>query len=179
LAKCSESLRERPRGHTAEEANHRHRRILRARGDRIVEIEDGTRDYFSPHVHMIVPGGGISLDGSHWLSCRPRFFLPVPIFSKLFRGLMLGKLLAAHKAGQLKFFGQHVHDRKLSPPTWRRCAVQGGWSRSGAPHSRSAMVMCYACHDLPGRYSGSPLSDLTMSYFSVDGLVSGNQEPHD
>src|ERR1700758_1872377 len=40
-----------------------------------------------PHVHMIVPGGGISLDGSRWLSCRPRFFLPVPVFSKLFRGL--------------------------------------------------------------------------------------------
>ena len=67
-----------------------------------------------PHLHMIVPGGGISLDGSRWLSCRPRFFLPVPVFSKLFRGLMLGKLLAAHKAGQLKFFGQHAHlaDRK-------------------------------------------------------------------
>jgi hypothetical protein len=62
-----------------------------------------------PHVHMIVPGGGISLDGSRWVSCRPRFFLPVPVFSKLFRGLMLGKLLAAHKAGQLKFFGQHAH----------------------------------------------------------------------
>jgi predicted Zn-ribbon and HTH transcriptional regulator len=62
-----------------------------------------------PHVHMIVPGGGISLDGSRWVSCRPRFLLPVPVFSKLFRGLMLGKLLAAHKAGQLKFFGQHAH----------------------------------------------------------------------
>src|SRR6202008_2260536 len=62
-----------------------------------------------PHVHMIVPGGGISLDGSRWLSCRPRFFLPVPVFSKLFRGLMLGKLRAPHKAGQLKFFGQHAH----------------------------------------------------------------------
>ena len=62
-----------------------------------------------PHVHMIVPGGGISLDGSRWVSCRPRFLLPVPVFSKLFRGLMLAKLLAAHKAGQLKFFGQHAH----------------------------------------------------------------------
>jgi len=62
-----------------------------------------------PHVHMIVPGGGISLDGSRWVSCRPRFFLPVAVFSKLFRGRMLVKLLAAHKAGQLKFFGQHAH----------------------------------------------------------------------
>ena len=55
-----------------------------------------------PHVHMIVPGGGISLDSSRWVSCRPRFLLPVPVFSKLFRGLMLAKLLAAHKAGQLQ-----------------------------------------------------------------------------
>jgi hypothetical protein len=62
-----------------------------------------------PHVHMIVPGGGISLDGSRWVSCRPRRFLPVRVFSKLFRGLMLAKLLAAHKAGQLQFFNQYAH----------------------------------------------------------------------
>ena len=60
-----------------------------------------------PHVHMIVPGGGIALDGKRWLSCRPRFLLPV--LAKLFQGLMLAKLLAAHKAGQLQFFGQHAH----------------------------------------------------------------------
>src|SRR5207253_89379 len=64
-----------------------------------------------PHVHMIVPGGGISLDGSRWVSCGPRFFLPVPVFSKLFRRLMLQKLLAAHKAGQLQFFGDHAAGR--------------------------------------------------------------------
>jgi hypothetical protein len=62
-----------------------------------------------PHVHMIVPGGGISLDGSRWVPCRPRFLLPVPVFSKLFRGLMLAKLLAAHKAGKLQFFNQYAH----------------------------------------------------------------------
>ena len=62
-----------------------------------------------PHVHMIVPGGGISLDGSHWVSRRPRYFLPVRVFSKLFRGLMLAKLLAAHQAGQLQFFNQYTH----------------------------------------------------------------------
>jgi hypothetical protein len=62
-----------------------------------------------PHVHMIVPGGGISLDGSRWVPCRPRFLLPVPVFSELFRGLMLAKLLAAHKAGKLQFFNQYVH----------------------------------------------------------------------
>jgi putative transposase/transposase-like zinc-binding protein len=61
-----------------------------------------------PHIHMIVPGGGISLDGRRWVSCRPRFLLPVPVFSKLFRGLMLHKLVAAHKAGQLEFFGRRT-----------------------------------------------------------------------
>ncbi len=57
---------------------------------------------------VLLPGGGISIDGSRWVSCRPRFFLPVPVFSKLFRRLMLHNLLAAHKAGQLKFFGDHA-----------------------------------------------------------------------
>jgi len=61
-----------------------------------------------PHVHMIVPGGGISLDGTRWVSCRPRFFLPVRVLSRLFRRLFLGKLLAAHQAGHLAFFGDHA-----------------------------------------------------------------------
>jgi Putative transposase/Transposase zinc-binding domain len=62
-----------------------------------------------PHVHMIVPGGGIALDGSRWVSCRSRFFLPWRVLAKLFRRLMLEKLVAAHAAGQLQFFGQHSH----------------------------------------------------------------------
>ena len=62
-----------------------------------------------PHVHMIVPGGGLSLDGSRWISCKPNFLLPVRVLSKLFRRLMLEKLLAAHAAGRLQFFGSHAH----------------------------------------------------------------------
>ena len=61
-----------------------------------------------PHVHMIVPGGGISLDGERWVSCRPGFFLPVRVLSRLFRRLFLERLIAAHKAGHLKFFGDHA-----------------------------------------------------------------------
>ncbi len=61
-----------------------------------------------PHVHMIVPGGGISLNGNSWISCRPGFFLPVRVLSRLFRRLFLEKLIAVHKAGHLKFFGGHV-----------------------------------------------------------------------
>src|SRR6478752_1795751 len=62
-----------------------------------------------PHVHMIVPGGGISPDRQRWVSGRPRFLLPVPVLSRLFRGLFLAKLRAAHQAGHLKFFGVHAH----------------------------------------------------------------------
>ena len=61
-----------------------------------------------PHVHMIVPGGGIALDGTRWMSCRPGFFLPVRVLSRLFRRLFLGKLRAAHQAGRLAFFGDHA-----------------------------------------------------------------------
>jgi hypothetical protein len=57
---------------------------------------------------MIVPGGGISLDRSRWIARRPDFFLPVRVLSKLFRRLMIEKLLAAHGAGQLTFFGAHA-----------------------------------------------------------------------
>jgi hypothetical protein len=62
-----------------------------------------------PHVHMIVPGGGISLDGTRWIGCRPNYLLPVKVLSRLFRRLMLQMLLAAHHAGRLQFFGDHAH----------------------------------------------------------------------
>ena len=67
-----------------------------------------------PHIHMIVPGGGLSLDGKSWVSCRPRYLLPVKVLSRLFRRLVLTKLLAAHEAGRLNFFSDHaaLTDRK-------------------------------------------------------------------
>jgi hypothetical protein len=61
-----------------------------------------------PHVHMIVPGGGIALDGERWVSCRPGFFLPVRVLSRLFRRLFLDKLTEAHAGGRLTFFGDHA-----------------------------------------------------------------------
>jgi hypothetical protein len=61
-----------------------------------------------PHMHMIVPGGGLSLDGKSWISCRPGFFLPVRVLSRLFRRLFLEKLVTAHDTGHLKFFGDHA-----------------------------------------------------------------------
>jgi hypothetical protein len=61
-----------------------------------------------PHVHMIVPGGGIALDGERWVCCRPGFFLPVRVLSRLFRRLFLDRLVAAHDVGRLQFFGDHA-----------------------------------------------------------------------
>jgi hypothetical protein len=61
-----------------------------------------------PHVHMIVPGGGFSLDGNSWVACRPSFFLPVRVLSRLFRRLFLQKLITAHAAGEMRFLGHHA-----------------------------------------------------------------------
>jgi len=65
-----------------------------------------------PHVHCIVPGGGISPDGQRWISCRKSFFLPVKVLSRLFRRLMCQRLAAAHAQGRLQFFGDNapLHD---------------------------------------------------------------------
>jgi putative transposase/transposase-like zinc-binding protein len=59
-----------------------------------------------PHAHMIVPAGGISLDGTRWVHCKPSFLLPVRVLSRLFRRLFLAALVEAHAAGRLAFFGE-------------------------------------------------------------------------
>ena len=61
-----------------------------------------------PHVHMIVPGGGLSEDGSRWVSCRKKFFVHVKVLSRLFRRRMLEHLMTAHAAGKLRFFAAHT-----------------------------------------------------------------------
>ena len=61
-----------------------------------------------PHIHMIVPGGGISLDGQRWVSSRPAFLLPVRVLGSLFRRLFLTRLLELYAAAQLRFFGKQA-----------------------------------------------------------------------
>lgn len=58
-----------------------------------------------PHIHMIVPGGGLSPDGTRWVACKPGFFLHVRVLSRLFRRLFLEGLMALQRAGELTFFG--------------------------------------------------------------------------
>jgi hypothetical protein len=83
-----------------------------------------------PHVHMIVPGGGIAHDGSRWISSRPAFLLPVRVLGALLRRLFLTRLLALHDAGRLVFFGSMTHLaerraflRHLSPVRKKRWVV--------------------------------------------------------
>jgi hypothetical protein len=66
----------------------------------------GQNLHHHPHVHCVVPGGGPSLDGTRWVACRPGFFLPVRVLSRLFRRLFLDALRAAFAAGELGFFGE-------------------------------------------------------------------------
>ncbi len=75
-----------------------------------------------PHLHCIVPGGGLSTDNQHWVACRTGFFLPVRVLSRLFRRLFLEQLDQAHRDGQLTFHGNHAElsdsasfDRYLQP----------------------------------------------------------------
>lgn len=83
-----------------------------------------------PHIHMIVPGGGISLDGTRWISARRAFLLPVRVLGALFRRLFLTRLLALHDAHRLAFFGSMAHLaerraflRHLSPVRKKRWVV--------------------------------------------------------
>jgi hypothetical protein len=59
-----------------------------------------------PHIHGIVPGGGLSVNGEQWVACKPGFFLPVRVLSRLFRRLFLEQLVIAYQQGKLQFFGQ-------------------------------------------------------------------------
>ena len=98
-----------------------------------------------PHIHMIVPGGGISLDGRRWISSRPAFLLPVRVLGALFRRLFLTRLIALHDAGRLVFFGAQIHladprgfRRRLAPLRKKRWVVY-----AKAPFAGPEAVLAY------------------------------------
>jgi putative transposase/transposase-like zinc-binding protein len=98
-----------------------------------------------PHVHMVVPGGGIALDGRRWVAARPTFLLPVRVLGKLFRGVFLSRLLALYDAGRLGFFGSlaQLADRRaflrhLAPVRKKRWAVY-----AKPPFAGPAAVLAY------------------------------------
>ena len=103
-----------------------------------------------PHVHFLVPGGGIAPDGESWIACKPGFFLPVTVLSQLFRGLFLHDLQKAFAAGALNVFGayRHLHEptafRRYLAPVWNT-----GWVvYAKRPFAGPAQVLDYV-----GRYT--------------------------
>lgn len=105
----------------------------------------GSAMTYHPHIHMIVPGGGIAPDGSRWIASRPAFLLPVRVLGKLFRRLFLTRLVALHDAGQLAFFGStaRLAERQaflhhLAPVRKKRWVVY-----AKAPFSGPEAVLAY------------------------------------
>ena len=90
----------------------------------------GSAMTYHPHVHMIVPGGGIARDGTRWVSSRPAFLLPVRVLSKLFRRLFLTRLPELQRNGQLAFFGDHarLREQNASCVSSHLCGRRTGWS---------------------------------------------------
>jgi hypothetical protein len=122
-----------------------------------------------PHVHMIVPGGGIALDGSRWIVSRPAFLLPVRVLGKLFRRLFVTRLIALHDAGRLVFFGATAHLterraflRHLAPVRKKRWVVY-----AKAPFAGPEAVLAYL-----SRYTHRvAISNSRLLSFDEDGVA--------
>ncbi len=122
-----------------------------------------------PHIHMIVPGGGMSHDGSRWISTRPAFLLPVRVLGKLFRRLFLTRLNALHDAGRLAFFGTlaHLTERRaflrhLSPVRKKRWVVY-----AKPPFAGPEAVLAYL-----SRYTHRvAISNSRLNHFDQNGVT--------
>ena len=103
-----------------------------------------------PHVHCVVPGGGISPDGQRWISCRPGFFLPVRVLSRLFRRLFLELLQQAFDAGELHFFNSlEALQERLAFAKYLACVKKAEWVvYAKAPFGGPQQVLAYL-----GRYT--------------------------
>jgi len=107
-----------------------------------------------PHVHMIVPGGGISSDGQRWISTRSALLLPVRVLGKLFRRLFLTRLLALHDAGRLFFRGSIAGSRRAAqlpaPPVANAEEALGGLCQASLRGSAGSARLSVALYP-PGR----------------------------
>jgi hypothetical protein len=103
-----------------------------------------------PHIHCLVPGGVLAADGSRWISCKPGFFLPVHVLSKLFRRLFIERLQAAYAAGQLHFFGDlaPLHDDGHFAEAIRALRKKRWITYAKPPFGSPAHVLAYL-----GRYT--------------------------
>jgi hypothetical protein len=121
-----------------------------------------------PHLHMIVPGGGISMDDSRWISCKPNFLLPVRVLSKLFRRLMLEKLVAAHGAGRLQFLGSHAHlaDAKMFAAFLAPLVKKRWFIYAKRPFAGPKAVLC-AAGSFPGGFRTTAPAQADTSRWAV------------
>jgi hypothetical protein len=103
-----------------------------------------------PHIHCLVPGGGIAPDGQSWVACRPGFFLPVTVLSRLFRGLFLHDLQRAFTAGELKFFSAH---RYLYEPAAFRRYLAPTWNTDWVVYAKRPFAGPAQVLDYVGRYT--------------------------
>jgi hypothetical protein len=103
-----------------------------------------------PHLHCVVPGGGLSLDGSHWRSCRKGFFLSVNVLARLFRRLFLEALARAHEKGKLAFHGTSAY--LAEPLAFKRLLkslrAREWWVHAKRPFGGPEQVLAYL-----GRYT--------------------------
>ena len=103
-----------------------------------------------PHIHFLVPGGGIALDGESWIACRPGFFLPVTVLSRMFRGLFLHYLQKSFAAGELEFFAAYRH---LHEPTASRRHLAPVWNTEWVVYAKRPFAGPTQVLDYVGRYT--------------------------
>ena len=103
-----------------------------------------------PHIHFLVPGGGIAPDGQSWIACRPGFFLPVKVLSRMFRGLFPRYLEKAFAAGELSFFSAHRH--LLEPAAFRRYLAPA-WKTDWVVYAKRPFAGPAQVLDYVGRYT--------------------------
>ena len=103
-----------------------------------------------PHIHFLVPGGGIAPDGQGWIACRPGFFLPVRVLSRMFRGRFLHHLQKAFTAGELSFFSAHHH---LHEPAAFRRHLLPAWKTDWVVYAKPPFAGPRQVLDYVGRYT--------------------------
>jgi hypothetical protein len=129
-----------------------------------------------PHIHFLVPGGGIAPDGQSWISCRPGFFLPVRVLSRMFRGLFLHYLEKAFAAGELNFFSEH---RYLREPAAFRRYLTPAWKAEWVVFAKRPFAGPAQVLDYVGRYthrvaiSNNRLCPSTTARSVFNGKITG------
>jgi hypothetical protein len=123
----------------------------------------------NPHIHFLVPGGGIALDGQSWITCRPGFFLPVQVLSRMFRGLFLHYLEKAFTAGELNFFAAH---HNLNEPAAFRRHLAPAWNANWVVYAKRPFAGPAQVLDYVGRYTHRVAISNNRLVSMDDGTVS-------